>query len=67
MFFDAVVSKLPANLQPYAKALVPLLAGVAAAVADLAVSGEEAHQLYVLAGAAVTALLVLGVPNKPKP
>jgi hypothetical protein len=63
MFFHALVSKLPVGIQPYAKACVPLAAGVAAAAADLSISGEEFRALAELAGGAVTALLVLKTPN----
>ena len=64
-FLEALVGRLPAKAQPYAKALVPL--GVAAAVVfqDLTVNAAEVNSLAVAAGGCLTALLVVAIPNRP--
>lgn len=62
-FLTAVVSKLPLSVQPYAKALVPLVLGAFLVAQDLVVSVEEVDTLKTLAGAAVVSLLVLAFPN----
>jgi hypothetical protein len=62
-FFDAVVSKLPVRLQPYAKSLVPFSVGVVVAAQDFTVSVVEVNELKVLGIGAVTSLLVLFTRN----
>jgi hypothetical protein len=61
---ENLVSRLPVKVQPYAKALVPLAAGFLVAGTDLSISGEEGRALCEVAGATVTSLLVLLVPNQ---
>lgn len=63
-FLSALVERLPKRLQPVAKMLVPLTLGIATAVTDLSISGEELRVLAELAGTAVTSLLVYSIPNR---
>lgn len=63
-FLNAVVARLPRKLRRYAKALVPLLAGVAVAGQDLVFDAAEVDELKALAGAALLALVVAAVPNQ---
>lgn len=62
-FLEAIVSKLPYSLQPYAKALVPLALGAFIVVQDLVISVEEVDELKTLAVAAVVSLLTYSFPN----
>lgn len=62
-FLTALVAKLPARVQPCAKALVPTALGAAIAIQDLTVTAVEVNEMKVLVGAAVTSLLVAALPN----
>lgn len=62
-FLENVVGKLPVSVQPYAKAVVPLVLGVVAAGQDLAFDAVEVDELKVLAWSVVTSVLVLAFPN----
>lgn len=62
-FLYNVVARLPRPVQPYVKALVPLVAGVAVAGQDLVFDVAEVSELKVLIGSAVVALLTLALPN----
>lgn len=62
-FLTAVVGKLPASVQPYAKAFVPFTLAAVVAIQDLTVTVAEVNELKVLAGGLVTSLLVAALPN----
>lgn len=64
-FLDALVGRLPAPIQPYVKATVPLALAAVLVVQDLTVTAVELNSLAVAAGGAVTSLLVLVFPNRP--
>lgn len=64
MFFDTLVSKLPVNAQPYAKAWAAFFALSVAAASDLVLTGPELRQLVAEAGAVLVALIVRQVPNQ---
>lgn len=60
----ALVAKLPAPLQPYAKALVPVAVASAAAVSSYLVTGTfDTTEIATAVSGAVTSLFVLAVPN----
>jgi hypothetical protein len=61
-FLEALVAKLPAAVQPYAKACVPLVLGAALVVQDLTVTAVEVDALKVAALSAAYSLAVLAVP-----
>jgi hypothetical protein len=61
-FLEALVAKLPAPLQPYAKAIVPLAFGAAVIVQDLTITVAEVNELKVLAFSVAYSLAVLAVP-----
>lgn len=62
-FFENLVGLLPLSLQPYAKGLVPLAAGVALALEDLTIDAAEVGVIKSLAGGAILAALVIVFPN----
>lgn len=63
-FLNALVGKLPVGLQPYAKALVPVVLAVVAVVVQWAESGTfSTDELWTAVGGAVVALLTLVTPN----
>lgn len=62
-YLDALVARLPAKVQPFAKALVPTAVAAVAAAADLAVSGVELRQIALVAGGGVTSILTYLVRN----
>ena len=64
-FLTALVGKLPVGLQPYAKALVPVVVAAVALVVQLVETNTfDTAELWTAVGAAVVALLTLGVPNR---
>jgi hypothetical protein len=64
-FLTALVGKLPVSLQPYAKALVPVVvAAVALLVQVVETNTFDTAELLTAVGAAVVTLLTLAVPNR---
>lgn len=64
-FWEALVSKLPVGVQPYAKALVPVVLAVVAVVEQLVETGEfTGDALYAAVGGFVVAVLTYAVPNR---
>ncbi len=63
-FLENLVAKLPAGVQPYAKALVPVVLAVVAIAVQWADSGTfDTAELYTALGGFVTWLLTYAVPN----
>lgn len=62
---EALVARLPARAQRYAKALVPVAVAASVAAERLIVTGQfDGAALFAAIGGAVTALLVAAVPNR---
>lgn len=63
----ALLSKLGA-VSPFAKALVPSVAGLLGALANMALAGSfDSTSIGVLVGGVVTAIITYLVPNTAKP
>lgn len=63
-FLDAVVARLPVGVQPYAKALVPVvLAAVAVLVQWVETDTFSSEELWTAVGGFVTFVLTYAVPN----
>lgn len=63
----SLLAKLGA-VSPFAKAVVPSVAGLVGALLNMALSGSfNATSIGSLAGGVVTAIIVYLTPNKPKP
>jgi hypothetical protein len=63
---DRLVLLLPANLRPYAKAVVPLVLAIAAVIAQWGSTGTfDLTEILTAVGGVLTSLLVRQTPNKP--
>lgn len=62
-FLERVVGVLPVAVQPYAKAVVPVVLAAVIAGQDLVFDLAEVNELKTLAIGAVTAALVATFPN----
>lgn len=63
MFLQNLVALLPVGLQPYAKGLVPVVAGIAVALDDLTIDVTEVGVIRGLVGGAILSALVILFPN----
>ena len=62
---DSLVARLPASVQPYAKACVPVVVAAVALLGDLIATGAvDPSGLRTAAVGAATSLLVLAIPNR---
>jgi len=63
-FLEAVVAKLPVGVQPYAKALVPVVVAVVAVVVQWVQTDTfDTAEVWTAVGGFVTWLLTYVVPN----
>lgn len=65
---DKLVGKLPAALQPFAKAVIPGGVALGGAVVDALISGQvNTSSITIAASGLVLAIVTFLVPNKPQP
>jgi len=64
-FLYALVGKLPVSVQPYAKALVPVVVAAVAIVVQLVETDTfDTSELWTAVSAAVLVILTYAVPNR---
>ena len=67
LILNAIVGALPARLQPYAKAVLPLVMAVVGALGEWAITGSlDVETLSAAVGAIAAASVTFLIPNRGK-